>query len=220
MDDTNWEQMMPGPKAPGGPIGPLTSHQFALSTVAAPAVVWTALTDGDLTCRYLYGLTAHSTWSRGAPLTLRSGGGSAGPPAAGRLTGQVLRAEPFRQLSYLLQSGPDDPPTFLTWQLRATPGGTTLRLQIDELEGSSDDDEPRTRGCRSWPPSTPCSTRPLPWPSPPPESSRDQRARHPSSDRPTTAGVSTAIRTGQPRASRTRWYVRRIRPEPGVFTSN
>jgi uncharacterized protein YndB with AHSA1/START domain len=58
----------------------------------------------------------------------------------GRLTGQVLRAEPPRQLSYLLRSGPDDPPTFLTWQLRATPGGTTVRLQIDEIEGSSDED--------------------------------------------------------------------------------
>jgi hypothetical protein len=92
MDDTSWEQMMPGPKAPGGPIGPLTSHQFALSTVAAPAAVWAALTDGNLTRRYL------------------------------------------------LRSGPDDPPTFLTWQLRATPGGTTVRLQIDEIEGSTDED--------------------------------------------------------------------------------
>jgi uncharacterized protein YndB with AHSA1/START domain len=52
----------------------------------------------------------------------------------------VLRAEPPRQLSYLLRSGPEDPPTFLTWQLRATPGGTTVRLQIDEIEGSSDED--------------------------------------------------------------------------------
>jgi hypothetical protein len=105
---------------------------------------------GDLTRRYLHGLAAHSTWSPGAPLTLRPGSGPAGPPsagppsagphAAGQLTGQVLRADPPRQLSYLLQSGPHDPPTFLTWQLRATPCGTTLRLQIDEIEGSSDDD--------------------------------------------------------------------------------
>jgi hypothetical protein len=100
---------------------------------------------GDLTRRYLHGLAAHSTWSPGAPLTLRPGSGpagppSAGPPVAGQLTGQVLRADPPRQLSYLLQSGPHDPPTFLTWQLRATPCGTTLRLQIDEIEGSSDDD--------------------------------------------------------------------------------
>ena len=132
---------MPRPTAQGRPISPLTSHQLALSTVAAPAAVWTALTDAGLTHRCLHGLAAHSIWSPGAPLTLRSGSGSAGPPTAGQLTGHVLRAEPFRELSYLLRSGPHDPPTFLTWQLRATPGGTTLRLQIDEIEGSSDDED-------------------------------------------------------------------------------
>ena len=135
-----WEQPTPRPKAAGRPVSPLTSHQFALTTAAAPAAVWTALTDGDLTRRYLHGLAAHSTWSPGAPLTLRSGGGPERPPAARRLTGQVLRAEPPRQLSYLLRSGPDDPPTFLTWQLRTTPCGTTLRLQVDEIEGSREDD--------------------------------------------------------------------------------
>jgi uncharacterized protein YndB with AHSA1/START domain len=131
---------MPGRKAAGRPVSPLTSHQFALTTAAAPAAVWTALTDGDLTRRYLHGLTAYSTWSPGAPLTLRSGSSSTDPPAAARLTGQVLRAEPPGQLSYLLQSGPHDPATFLTWQLRTVPGGTTIRLQVDEIEGSSDDD--------------------------------------------------------------------------------
>jgi hypothetical protein len=33
---------------------------------------------------------------------------------------------------------------------------------------------PRTRGCRSSPPSAPCSTRPLPGPTRPPESSQDR----------------------------------------------
>jgi uncharacterized protein YndB with AHSA1/START domain len=109
MDDTGWEQLMPRPKAAGRPVSPLTSHQFALTTAAAPAAVWTALTNSDLTRRYLHGLAAHSTWCPGAPLTLRSGRGPEDPPAAGQLTGQVLRAEPPRQLSYLLQSGPHDP---------------------------------------------------------------------------------------------------------------
>jgi uncharacterized protein YndB with AHSA1/START domain len=138
------------PTKPGRPTSPLTSHQFALSTVADPAAVWSALTHGDLTRRYLNGLAAYSTWTPGAPLTFRSGGETAGPLTAGQptagpltagpLTGQVLRAEPPRQLSYLLQSGPQDPPTFLSWRLRATAGGTTLRLQIDEFDGSSDDE--------------------------------------------------------------------------------
>jgi uncharacterized protein YndB with AHSA1/START domain len=136
--------MMPRPATPSRPISLPTAHQFAFTTAAEPATVWTALTDGDLTRRYLYGLAAHSTWAPGAPLTLRSGGGSPGPPAAAQLDGQVLRAEPPRRLSYLLQSGPHDPATFLTWQLRTTPGGTTVRLQIDEMEGSSDDDAEET----------------------------------------------------------------------------
>jgi uncharacterized protein YndB with AHSA1/START domain len=127
--------MMHRPTPLGCPISPQTAHQFAVTTTAEPATVWTALTNGDLTSRYLNGLAAHSTWSPGALLTLRAGSG----PAA-ELTGQVLRADPPRRLSYLLRSGPHDPATFLTWQLRATPGGTTLRLQIDEVEGSSDDD--------------------------------------------------------------------------------
>jgi len=62
----------------------------------------------------------------------------------GDLTTAARRAPrirpPPRQLSYLFQSGPHDPPTFLTWQLRTVPGGTTLRLQVDEIEGRSDDD--------------------------------------------------------------------------------
>jgi len=140
MDETGWEQLMPRPRAPGRAVSPLTSHQFTLTTVAAPAAVWAALTDGDLTRCYLHGLAVRSTWSPGAPLTLRFGHGPGTPPAAGQLTGQVVRAEPPCQLSYLLRSGPHDPPTFLTWQLRTVPGGTTLRLQIDEFEGSSDDD--------------------------------------------------------------------------------
>jgi uncharacterized protein YndB with AHSA1/START domain len=127
--------MMHRPAARGRPISPQTAHQFAVITTAAPAPVWTALTDGDQTHRYLHGLTAQSTWSPGAPLTLRAGAG----PAA-QLTGQVLRADPPQRLSYLLRSGPGDPATFLTWQLRAITGGTTLRLQVDDMDGSSDDD--------------------------------------------------------------------------------
>ena len=135
---------MPRPATPGHPISLPTAHQFAFTTAAEPATVWTALTDGDLTRRYLHGLAADSTWAPGAPLTLRSGGGFPGSPAAAQLDGQVLRAEPPRWLSYLLQSGPHDPATFLTWQLRTTSGGTTLRLQIDEMEGSSDDEAEET----------------------------------------------------------------------------
>jgi hypothetical protein len=126
------------PRLPGTrePRCPVSSQRRSGGAGRYPRWPWCS----HLTRRYLHGLAAHSTWSAGALLTLRSGSGSAGPPAAGQLTGQVLLAEPLRQLSYLLRSGPHDPPTFLTWRLRTVPGGTTLRLQIDEVEGSSDDD--------------------------------------------------------------------------------
>jgi hypothetical protein len=55
----------------------------------------------------------------------------------------------------------------------------------------------RTRGCQSLPPSTPCSPRPLPGPSQPPESKQDPRVRPPLSDLRTTAGRAA---TGPPNA--------------------
>lgn len=160
-------------------------------------MVWAALTDGDLTRRYLHGLAAHSTWSPGAPLTLRSGSGPGTPPAAGQLTGQVVRAEPPRQLSYLLRSGPHDPPTFLTWQLRAVPVAPRSDCRPTSSRGSSDDAAEDT-----WLPvlaalhalldPAPSGTKPATGEQSGPTSAA------PSSDRPTTAGVSIAIRTGQP----------------------
>jgi hypothetical protein len=53
------------------------------------------------------------------------------------LTGRVLHARRHERLSYLLGSGPDDPPVYLTWLLRPTPGGCTIRLEIDEPDGAS-----------------------------------------------------------------------------------
>jgi hypothetical protein len=115
-----------------------------------------------------------------------------------------VRAEPPRQLSCLLRSGPHDPPTFLTWQLRTVPGGTTLRLQIDELEGSDDDD--------TWLP-VPAALHALLDPG----SSRTKLATGdqsgPGSAAPTVlppnqAAVSIAIRIGQP-------YVVVATPSPG-----
>jgi hypothetical protein len=46
-----------------------------------------------------------------------------------------VRACPER-LSYVLQSGPYDPPTYLTWLIRPTPGGCTIRLEIDEVDNA------------------------------------------------------------------------------------
>ena len=103
------------------------AHSFAAWTRADPEVVWTALTDPGQTPAFLYGLAAHSTWIPGDPVCFRSGDGT-------QVTGRVLCAQPSERLSYVLQSGPHDPPVYLTWLIRPGPGGCAIRLQIDEID--------------------------------------------------------------------------------------
>jgi hypothetical protein len=43
-------------------------------------------------------------------------------------------------LSYVLQSAPDDPAVYLTWQIRSIANGTVVRLLVDEIE-SVDEEE-------------------------------------------------------------------------------
>ena len=114
------------------------THRFRYFTPADTSRVWNALTDGDQTRRYLHGLIAQSSWCTGAPIRFR-----ASPEVDGRslLMGTVLCAQPRRLLSYFLQSGPDDPSTYLTWQMRACPGGSTVRLQVDSAECADDEVE-------------------------------------------------------------------------------
>ena len=111
-----------------GTSRPLAAHTFAACSYVGPEVIWAALTDPDQTAAFLYGLAAHSTWAAGAPIDFRHGHGAV-------LTGRVLHARRHERLSYLLQSGPDDPPVYLTWLLRPVPGGCTIRLEIDEPDG-------------------------------------------------------------------------------------
>ena len=63
----------------------------------------------------LYGLAAHSTWTPGDQVELRLGGRV-------ELTGRVLCVQDRERLSYLLRSGPGDPPVYLTWLLLLNPG--------------------------------------------------------------------------------------------------
>lgn len=102
-------------------------REFACHTPAGPDRVWSALTDAEQTPHYLYGLTLRSSWQPGEPIEATN----AGCPA---LTGRVLCVVRPSRLSYLLQAGPSDPPLFLTWLLRAGPGGCTVRLQVDEID--------------------------------------------------------------------------------------
>jgi uncharacterized protein YndB with AHSA1/START domain len=105
------------------------SHTFACHTAARPDQVWAALTDPDRTGRHLYGLAAHSTWEPDAPIILRH----AGRPC---LTGHVLCARPHERLSYVLQTAAGDPPVYVTWLIRPTGPGCTIRLVVDDPESA------------------------------------------------------------------------------------
>jgi uncharacterized protein YndB with AHSA1/START domain len=109
--------------------GACVAHTFAAYVRARPELAWTALTDADQTAAYLYGLAAHSTWIPGAPIGFCLGDRT-------ELTGRVLHAQRPERLSYVLQSAPHDPPTYLTWLIRQAPGGCTIRLEIDEVDNA------------------------------------------------------------------------------------
>jgi uncharacterized protein YndB with AHSA1/START domain len=108
------------PRAIGG------HQQFTCSTSACPQVVWAALTEPEQTRQYLYGLAAHSCWNVDSAIEFRHEGPT--------LVGQVMHAEAPCRLSYYVAAGPEDPPTYITWQIRSSPAGSTIRLQIDEAE--------------------------------------------------------------------------------------
>jgi uncharacterized protein YndB with AHSA1/START domain len=108
-------------------------HTFSVHAAACPELIWTALTDPGQTAAFLYGLAAHSTWIPGADIAFRRGDRT-------ELIGRVLHVRRHERLSYGLQSGPGDPVLYLTWVVRAAPGGCTLRLEVDEVDGDSRED--------------------------------------------------------------------------------
>jgi uncharacterized protein YndB with AHSA1/START domain len=109
--------------------GACVAHTFAAHVRACPGLVWAALTDADKTAAHLHGLAAHSTWIAEAPISFRLGDRT-------ELTGRVPHAQCPERLSYVLQSGPDDPPTYLTWLIRPAPGGCTIHLEIGEVDNA------------------------------------------------------------------------------------
>jgi uncharacterized protein YndB with AHSA1/START domain len=109
-------------------------RSFACFSSGDPARVWAALTDAAHTTSYLYGVALHSTWAPEAPIDVRH----EGHPT---LTGRVLCSRPGERLSYVLHVTPDDPPVYLTWLIRPSPGGCTIRLEIDEVDGADTADD-------------------------------------------------------------------------------
>jgi hypothetical protein len=120
-------------------VAPLGTQRFVCFTAANPARVWAVLTGTHETGSYLYGLVTHSSWEADAPIHFQT---TQSPRAVhSSLTGRVLHVQPLCRLSYLVQSGPEDPPVYLTWQIRPCQGGSTIRLQIDEIEYADNDEE-------------------------------------------------------------------------------
>jgi hypothetical protein len=115
---------------------PVETRRFRCFTEASPTAVWAALTASQPISVYLYGLVIESSWEERAPIHIRSS------PVTGHLslTGMVLRVEFPCRLSYLLQSGPEDPPVYLSWLIRTCRDGCTIELQVDEV-GTADSEE-------------------------------------------------------------------------------
>ena len=118
---------------------PMGTQRFQCFTAAGPARVWAALTGTEETSKYLYGLVARSSWQADAPILFQTNQSSTAGPSS--LIGRVLHVRPPCQLSYSVQSGPEDPPLYLTWQIRPCQGGSAIRLQIDEMEDADSDEE-------------------------------------------------------------------------------
>jgi uncharacterized protein YndB with AHSA1/START domain len=110
------------------------SRTFACYSPVDPVRAWAALTDSTQTPTYLYGLALHSTWVPDAPIDIRH-------EDRPTLTGRTLCSRPHERLSYVLQAGPDDPTVYLTWLIRPSPGGCTIRLQLDEIDCADDADD-------------------------------------------------------------------------------
>lgn len=122
---------------------PIATSLFEFVTAATADQVWAALTQPESAVRSLYGMVLESSWGPGAPISVhlpessRVGGSRAGEV----LAGEVLAVQPARRLSYALSAGgPDQPVTYVTWELEALEQGTQVRLYVDEPDSPVGED--------------------------------------------------------------------------------
>lgn len=111
----------------------LSTQQFAFITPATPREVWASLTDPIRTARYLFDMAVEGAWTAGQPLVFRLG-------TIPVLRGQVLAADEPRSLSYCVNAGPEQPDTYVTWEVRPVGSGAVVRLTVDEMDGDMRDD--------------------------------------------------------------------------------
>ena len=109
---------------------PLTI-QNTVTIYAAPARIWTVLTNGEQTKKYMFGCETVSDWQPGSPLQWRMQHEGKDLVA---VTGNVVEIQPEHYLSYTVfdPNGtiPDLPENYLTvtYQLTANVDNTTLTV--------------------------------------------------------------------------------------------
>ena len=108
----------------------ITSVTFRRRLPASPDAVFAALTSCLRTAEFHLGLSLTSSWEPLASVRIRAA--DCDDYVSG-LTGQVLAVEPDSLLSYVLDES-SGAATYLTWTLRATSGGTVVRLRVDETD--------------------------------------------------------------------------------------
>lgn len=101
------------------------SELFHAITRASPQRVWDELTTTGSPVGYLFGMTVESGWRQGSTVTMTM-------TSEWRLTGEVLAVDPPHALCYTLGDRPGEPSVYVTWELRAAPAGTFIRLYVDE----------------------------------------------------------------------------------------
>jgi uncharacterized protein YndB with AHSA1/START domain len=106
----------------------LATVRLHAATRAAPEEVWNGLTAGGPDLEHVYGMHVESDWEVGATVTVRP----ADLDDRFALSGEVLRADRPRRLSYTLGASGGQPSLFVTWELRPGSEGTFIRLSLDE----------------------------------------------------------------------------------------
>jgi uncharacterized protein YndB with AHSA1/START domain len=102
-----------------------TSELFHAITRASPECVWNELTNTGSPADWLFGMTVESNWQPGAAITMTVLGDWC-------LTGEILAVDPPGLLCYTLGDQPGEPSVYIKWEIRGTPGGTFIRLYVDE----------------------------------------------------------------------------------------
>jgi uncharacterized protein YndB with AHSA1/START domain/DNA-binding transcriptional ArsR family regulator len=109
------------------------SHAYNVFIRASQREIWNAITDGDQTARYYYGMRVASSWRVGARYSYRDGDGD------DAIEGRIVEIEPLRKLVQTFRfAARAEAPSRVTWEIE--PMGAVCRLSLvhefDTLEST------------------------------------------------------------------------------------